>query len=212
MTPMKNARRLISLVCCAGLGFALAACSPETPNDETTDQRASSEETRAPAETQKVLDNGDCVDCASTEGAIFDWMPAEGDPQQTRYVRVNNTGAAVRLVGRGDGEARDNSGGHTSGAFFTLSGDAEAMASGKTVRVEVEVRGSEGQVLAVAYSTADVGNSGWQEFTLSGNREWVSFDYPVNPMREGNNDYVGLLPAEGEDVRLYRFRVLEAAG
>ncbi|NBC14798.1 MAG: SUMF1/EgtB/PvdO family nonheme iron enzyme [Gammaproteobacteria bacterium] len=186
-----------------------AACSPGVDTGSAPQGEEATSDAPATASEQAILETHTCLGCEDRQAPLFAWSSGEPGPQQTNFVRVLQAETGTRLNGRG---GADHSGGHTAGAFFTLSGDAEAEASGKTVRVEVEVevRGSEGQVLAVAYSTADVGNSGWQEFTLSGRREWVSFDYAVNPMREGNNDYIGLLPAEGESVRLHRLHVLEA--
>lgn len=192
------------------LGLLLAACAPPDAGEDGLAVQQDTGEAVETASAPGVLDTSTCAGCG--EGVVkpvFVWASGEPGPQQTNFVRVAQAQNGTRLIGRGGGAS---SGGHTSGAFFTIAGEAEALASGQSVRIEVELRGSQGQVLPVAYSTADVGNSGWQEFTLSGAREWVSFDYAVNPMREGNNDYLGILPAEGEDVLLYRVRVLRNTG
>ena len=47
---------------------------------------------------------------------------------------------------------------------------------------------------AVSYSTAEVGNSGWQRFALTSEPTTVSFTYAVPKMNKGGGDYIGLLP------------------
>ena len=190
----------------ASLFFAavvLAACSPST-DEPSVDAPG------APAETAdssaNVLDTSSCTDCdEGLGGIVFNWAAGEPGPRKTNFVMVEPLEGHVELTGLG-GEGE--SGGHTSGAFFPLSGDAEALASGKTIRIEIEARGEAGQVVPVAYSTADVGNSGWKEFTLTGQREWLKYHYAVPAMNEGNNDYLGILPGADETLLLYRVRIL----
>jgi hypothetical protein len=47
---------------------------------------------------------------------------------------------------------------------------------------------------AVAYSTNDVGNSGWRSFPLTDKLADYSFTYSVPKMKAGNSDYIGILP------------------
>ena len=84
-------------------------------------------------------------------------------------------------------------GGRTTGAVFRISADREAEVSGKTVEVHIVARGGP---LAAAYSTADVGNSGWKQF--KGSQAWTvsSFRYEVPVMDAGKGDFIGIIPTD----------------
>ena len=150
---------------------------------------------------EDVLDVQDCLNCPVGDTVIFQWVTGEPGPRQNNFVSVTRGGEVTLLSGLGGGSG---SGGHTSGAFFTIEGQSEAMASGKTIAIRAQVEGAAGTVLPVAYSTADVGNSGWQEFTLSGEREWITFNYSVPEMNAGNGDYLGFMPGDGVEIRLFQ--------
>ena len=190
--------RLSAALACSTLILILSACSPDN-------SRSDAETGGVSAAGDAVLDLQDCVDCPETEGQlVFDWAAGEPGLRQTNHVRQEPAGNGVRL--RTVTETK-NSGGHTTGAFFTLDEATEAQAAGKTIRVQAEVTGTPGQSLAIAYSTADVGNSGWKELQLSGERQWVGFEYAVPEMVDGNNDYLGLQPAINEEVILHSIRI-----
>jgi hypothetical protein len=87
--------------------------------------------------------------------------------------------------------------GRTAGAYLTLDGDDEASVSGHDVVVNVVARSEDGGQLKVAYSTSEVGNSGWNDFALTENFEVYSFDYKILPLKAGAGDYIGLLPVAG---------------
>lgn len=87
------------------------------------------------------------------------------------------------------------SGGVTGGVHVRVPDDFERAASGSQIRVSVsaraaEVNGTDG--FAVAYSTNEVGNSGWRTFEASDRLATYSFDYSVPPMKEGQGDFVGV--------------------
>lgn len=92
------------------------------------------------------------------------------------------------------------------GIWVRLDG-FEVDASGKTVKVDVTVAGDPGSKIAVAYSTSDVGNSGWKMFDLTGGQQTVSFDYNVPELKNGNGDFIGILPdpdGTGQSLRVYK--------
>lgn len=93
-----------------------------------------------------------------------------------------------------------NSGGRTTGASFMVDEATVAELAGKTVTVRVLAKGAEGTSLNVAYSTASVGNSGWQTFELGDSFAEYSFDYSINP-NDANADFIGFIP-EGGDVTI----------
>ena len=85
----------------------------------------------------------------------------------------------------------------TGGYSIRVSDQTELAASGKPVRVLVVARAAEAASssrLAVAYSTNEVGNSGWRWFPVG--QEWaeLEMDYDVPPMKNGRGDFIGLLP------------------
>lgn len=92
--------------------------------------------------------------------------------------------------------ARPQSGGTTGGAYLTLSSNVEERLSGRRVRVVVSARRAPqdgSPEMAVAYSTAAVGNSGWHRFALSDTLEQHAFAWHV-PERRGapGRDFIGV--------------------
>lgn len=104
---------------------------------------------------------------------------------------MTDEGGAVRLSGHVPGLY---STGTTGGALIRLDDEFEADAAAKTVRVFVTLSGTEGARAAVAYSTNDLGNSGWHFFTLTAVPTTHSFDYAVPPLAHGNGDFLGIDP------------------
>jgi hypothetical protein len=87
--------------------------------------------------------------------------------------------------------------GLTEGLSIMLPSEFEQEASGNTVRVEVcarAARGADEAAFSVAYSTNEVGNSGWHQFKAGPFWQIFGFQYVVRPMVLGNGDYIGLLP------------------
>lgn len=105
--------------------------------------------------------------------------------------QITDDGGTVRLSGHVPGLY---STGTTGGAFIRLDDAFEADAAAKVVRVSVTLSGPEGARAAMAYSTNDIGNSGWQSFTLTAAPTTHSFDYAVPPLAHGNGDFLGLDP------------------
>ncbi len=111
-------------------------------------------------------------------------------------ITVTGDGSWV-LVGN---EARNTlaSTGRTGGAYISIDADFEELVSGETVRVDIRARSFDSARLATAYSTSEVGNSGWRNFNLGDEFEIISFEYDVPEMRNGNGDYLGFV-AFGND-------------
>lgn len=70
----------------------------------------------------------------------------------------------------------------------------EEALSGQEVVIEVLARLSTPGQISIAYSTNEVGNSGWQNFDLGTNYERLEMRYAVSEMVNGNKDYLGFLP------------------
>lgn len=92
-------------------------------------------------------------------------------------------------------EENPGSGGSTHGVFVRVSDEFEQAASGNRIRVSITAKRSEenaAETFAIAYSTNEVGNSGWQSFQAGEDFEIFVFKYDVRPMREGKGDFVGV--------------------
>ncbi len=102
-------------------------------------------------------------------------------------------GSLLKLTG-GDPLAPSN--GATGGFSIRVPDAFEREASEHTVRVRVLARSAKAAPtrMAIAYSTAEVGNSGWQWRDVGAN--WAIFElvWRVPKMINGNGDYIGLLP------------------
>jgi len=91
------------------------------------------------------------------------------------------------------------SNGMTSGAYLTISEAQEAIASGNTILIEITGKAETGDAASVdvAYSTAEVGNSGWSTLSFGSEVSTQSFTYDVPEMVEGRRDFLGFSPADG---------------
>lgn len=135
----------------------------------------------------------------------------EPDPKKitaSEAVNVTVVEAGVVLSG---GTAELASGGQTKGAHFALGSRLEEAASGKKVRISVTAQSDEGDAkLFAAYSTADVGNSGWREWDISNNSGELSFVYDVPPLKNGRNEFLGFYaPAGPVTLTAVKVEVLE---
>lgn len=120
------------------------------------------------------------VDLVAPKGAVIE--PVTG-PDGVPVVRLS-------------GVSPESPSGGRPGIFLPLAPAFERVASGNTVRVTVTARSAADDpspAFAVAYSTAEVGNSGWQPFKLTDQLTPYSFTYAVPPMKRGQGDYVGIL-------------------
>lgn len=102
------------------------------------------------------------------------------------------TSDGVRLSGHQ--AEKPSPGGLTGGMIFVIDAQTEVLFSGQPVRVDFVLIADQAGSVEAAYSTADVGNSGWRTLALQPGLNEVSFDYDVPVMNNGNRDYIGLLP------------------
>jgi hypothetical protein len=126
--------------------------------------------------------------------------------------RIEDVAGGVRVSGHVPGPY---STGTTGGAFLRLGEGFEGEAAGKTIRVTITLSGPAGGAVAVAYSTNDLGNSGWRGLTLTPEPAEHVFDYAVPPLVRGNGDYVGIDPdpeGTGQAVTVHAIRVDVVAG
>lgn len=88
-------------------------------------------------------------------------------------------------------------GGKTAGATIKINSDCENLVSGKKISVSFQARSQDVTKIKAAYSTNEVGNSGWQRFSPTKQFKAFSFEYDVPKMTNGAGDYIGILPLSG---------------
>lgn len=170
------------------LVFACSAC--ENPE---TDQKSDPLPPSAPDLRESSGSSG-ATDIAPDEPASLT-VSIRGADFDRKYsaATLSATDDSVALVA-GDFKGAPSSG-YTSGAVFSLGEDFEKVVSGKTVTIKVFARGGP---LAMSYSTADVGNSGWQQVGVS--EDWAEFTmvYEVPKLKNGRGDFVGIIPTDAD--------------
>lgn len=85
--------------------------------------------------------------------------------------------------------------GSTQGAFVVISKPQAMAQSGKTIQVTVEAAKAKengASEFAVAFSTAEVGNSGWKKFTPTETFAPYTFEYKVATCKTCNEDFIGV--------------------
>ena len=86
-----------------------------------------------------------------------------------------------------------SSAGTTDGYYVEIPEEIALEYAGRTVEITVWAKEDSASDFAVAYSTADVGNSGWQSFTPTTDWQPYRFTYEVPEPSGGGSDYLGLL-------------------
>ena len=119
-------------------------------------------------------------------------------------------GSALFLFGH---LANASSGGRP-GVWAEVPAEVEAQVAGQTIRVSFELVADMDGPVALAYSTADTGNSGWREFELQRGQQEASFEYEVPPVQNAGGDYIGILPDPSDagnivGVRSVRIELVE---
>lgn len=95
-------------------------------------------------------------------------------------------------------DAPTHSSGRPGGYSIALTPEQEKAFSNSKLKVKILARAPEGAAkMRVAYSTSEVGNSGWRDFELGSDYSVAEFDYRVQPMKAGNGDYIGFLTENG---------------
>ncbi len=103
------------------------------------------------------------------------------------------------------GHVANASAGGKPGIWLQVSDSIEKAASGNVIIVDALVRmATAGGPIGLAYSTNEVGNSGWRTQEATTEFKTVSFTYQVPPMKNGGGDYIGILPdPENVDQELH---------
>ena len=98
----------------------------------------------------------------------------------------------------GSATERDRPSGRTDGAAFVVGPEYESRIGGNRVKVSVLAKGAPGAEMNVAYSTDEVGNSGWRTFPLTSDFETYTFKMKVDEPLAPGNDYIGIVPVNGD--------------
>ena len=180
--------------------------SPLTPTPEPAVQTASAAPSLASAPSEVLK---------SHVGAVFQ-IALDGSPREQVIVPQGmlaepaKTADGTTVLHLSGGDCTAASAGRTGGFSIRVPDSIEAAASGERVRVTVNARSARGAGLvefSLAYSTNEVGNSGWRKFMVGQQFQPMSFEFDVPTMRSGNGDYVGILPAPGPGVEIEKLKV-----
>jgi hypothetical protein len=107
-----------------------------------------------------------------------------------------DAGTATAYIRLANGNRNAAAYGATEGYSIRLPDTVEAVASGSLVSVNVIARAADGarSWFALAYSTNEVGNSGWHWIEAGPEWEIFTFEYSVPVMKDGNGDFIGIIP------------------
>lgn len=127
-------------------------------------------------------------------------------PAGVHYATINVGGATVAEISGVPEDASPSAA--TGGVSVRMSQEIETHASGGSVRVVVRAYApEEGSALGLAYSTNEVGNSGWRRFPLTQTPTDYVLTYSVPTMRQGGGDYLGFRSYGNGVVRVVGFKV-----
>lgn len=127
-------------------------------------------------------------------------------PRGVSYTTADMGGATVAEISGVPDNATSTV--KTGGVSVRLSDAIEAQASGAPVRVTVRAFApQDGSMLGIAYSTNEMGNSGWIQFPLTQTPADYVFVYLVPAKRAGNGDYLGFRSYGAGHVRIVGFMV-----
>ena len=125
---------------------------------------------------------------------VVEFAKAAGDA----ILRGGSVSATIcdGFVMLGGGIATSASSGKISEGYTVVLPDAfEANASGRTIRMTVLARATSTPVnFKLAYSTNEVGNSGWKMFEAGVAFTEHTLEWAVPPMKDGRGDFAGIQP------------------
>lgn len=160
----------------------------ESMGDGNEDAATEAGPSQGPSPNMQPLLPGDDASFAVLYG--YGGMPLEFQTRNGHSIEATDRG--VLISGH---VAEPSSAGLTAGAFIRVSDEFEAAASGNTIRVTIALSSTDAEANpTAAYSTSDVGNSGWRALEFDENDPLESFEYQVPAMNNGNGDYLGIDP------------------
>lgn len=120
-----------------------------------------------------------------------DLTKSENSVQSSEAFSASRSATGIIVSGNVE---KPSSGGKTDGAFIAMPEAVEAKLSGKSVTIEIRARSASSDALRVAFSTNEVGNSGWKSFNLNPEYKNYSFDYDIAELVKGRGDFLGFAP------------------
>lgn len=186
----------------SGEKTSLEDVSSKTISPATPPKTTSPEVTKVPAESLSLAEQLR-IEIARDAAYLYAFKTGEATTIPAGMICSNHVGknGDVDYIILATGDPKALSSGSTDGYSICLPEHIEATASGHhiTVRVIARASGSDQSCFAVAYSTNDVGNSGWHWFTTSTEWSIYTMEFNVPVMKDGNGDFVGILPdSEGK--------------
>ena len=176
-----------------------AALTPEAPSAAAPE--ASSEPLSSGPPAAMTHSDGKSVVAlaASLKGAGgFYFAPSQTLPAGGKIESISLgdevEGNFVLKLAGGDPSATSH--GVTEGFSIRVPDSFEREASERSVRVRVLARSAAAAPtrMAIAYSTNEVGNSGWRWLEIGPSWEVVEFNWRVPKIQRGHGDFIGLLP------------------
>ena len=171
---------------------------------EAVPNQGVAQETASDEQLVPKMDALDVQIASATAGADFSFLPSSELPPGMVIVPgsmeaslvTTDSGRVVLRLANGDPKAHIRGTRLVGTAFVSrtrLNWRPAASRSGFLLWRELRKLHPSSR-LAVAYSTNDVGNSGWRWFPVG--QEWaeLEMDYDVPPMKNGRGDFIGLLP------------------
>lgn len=154
---------------------------------------SSNSQEKAAAVSSKIVDCGAVPELSSFSASPPLTGLVASPPKMQANTDTSAGSPAVRLSGVD--KSAESSG--TPGIYLPLTEEFEKSASCRRVRVEILARAPRtgaAKRFAVAYSTNEAGNSGWNVFSLARTPEKYIFEFDVPTMKQGLGDYLGFLP------------------
>lgn len=158
------------LIVLASLAMLANGCTSESPSSSTT--------------TEKVVSIATSPCDVISKAALT----------PSKSVQVNTSEAFTTLI---SDSSSGFAGGKTAGASIAIDSDCEKLVSGNTIELTFSARSAASTKLKAAYSTNEVGNSGWRTFEVTPQFETYKFEYHVPNLKSGGSDFVGFLPEAG---------------
>ena len=177
----------------------LAGCGEEDTRSNAisdTNSAAASQDGIPTDDTQALEENT----AAAVTSASFIWSGDSMPESIGADVEVSALPSGVEVVQIGN---TADSKALTTGAAFEIGRELEQQFSGREIEVVISGQSNSVGDIWAAYSTNEVGNSGWRVLEVPEGQFSVSFTYTLNPLLNGRNDYVGILPGSvGEAIQL----------
>lgn len=210
--------RLRAILFTSALALSLAACGEQEMAPQTGDMPQPRAEQEGQSSEPGTIVGGTPVHAAEATGHadvgelldapfMLDFTEGAG-PQPLRV----SEGLSWQTNGEGyvlSGELEDTppSDGFAGGVVFEIPAGIAAQLSTRPIEVVIVASAQGGAEFAVAYSTNDGADSGWQSFEVDETPDHVRFEWTIPTAEAGSGDYIGLVPSGGTPVTIHAIAV-----